>query len=394
MYFLYITYGLALCGMLVGGMVEQRRHEASLRSIPIRIMVNGIRGKSSVTRLVAGALRGGDVATVAKTTGSAARLISVDGHEVAVFRKFDLANVAEQIPVVRRAASEHPEALVIECMAVEPALQEVSQRKLIQSTVGVITNVREDHLAEMGPSLEEVARSLSLTMPADGVCVTAETALGWVLQDEAAKRRCRLVVADPEGVSDAEMDGFSSFTFKENVAIALAVATEVGVSREAALAGMYAAAPDPGVLRVDRYTIGDRAMRFANIFAANDPMSTMMNVEHLIAEQQIQVPLTVLINCRPDRVERNRQMGQLVGDLHAQTVVVVGHPSRSAIEMIPSSFTGTLIDMGGDGVDPDDVVRTLLSDEDRMDIDVIAIGNIHGMGDKILEYLDELAVLR
>ena len=49
------------------------------------------------------------------------------------------------------------------------------------------------------------------------------------------------------------MRGFSWFTFKENVAIALAVAELLGVDRGTALRGMWNAPPDPGVLTVERY---------------------------------------------------------------------------------------------------------------------------------------------
>lgn len=59
-------------------------------------------------------------------------------------------------------------------MAVMPALQETNQTKLIKSTIGVLCNVREDHLAEMGPTLDDVARSLCRSMPHGGICVTAE----------------------------------------------------------------------------------------------------------------------------------------------------------------------------------------------------------------------------
>src|SRR4051795_2204004 len=132
--------------MLVAGIVEQRRHYANLDRIPVRVLVNGIRGKSSITRLTAGALRGGGLRVVAKTTGSAARYIHPDGSEEPVYRKFGIANVVEQIGIVRRAAAERPDVLVIECMAVQPALQEVNQEKLIRSTIGVLSNVREDPL--------------------------------------------------------------------------------------------------------------------------------------------------------------------------------------------------------------------------------------------------------
>src|SRR5919202_867681 len=185
MTYLLTLYALGCAIALVTGLVEQRRHHRHLHSIPRRIVVNGIRGKSSITRLCAGALRGGGVVTVAKTTGTAARFIHPDASEEPIYRKFGIPNVIEQIGIVRRAAAYRPDALVIECMAVMPDLQEISQDKLIRSNIGVLCNVREDHLAEMGPTLDDVARSLCRSMPEGGVCVTAEKERFHILQEEA-----------------------------------------------------------------------------------------------------------------------------------------------------------------------------------------------------------------
>src|SRR3954452_20201383 len=229
MLFLYSVLLVCSLGLLVAGILEQKRHFASLAQIPTRVLVNGIRGKSSITRLCAGALRGGGLVTVSKTTGTAARFIHPDATEEPIYRKFGISNIVEQIGIVRRAATYHPDALVIECMAVMPALQEINQSKLIKSDIGVLCNVREDHLAEMGPTLDDVARSLSRSMPVGGGCVTAERERLEILRQEAAKRDCRLVVVDPESVTDAEMAGFGWITFKENVAIAIAVAELLGV---------------------------------------------------------------------------------------------------------------------------------------------------------------------
>lgn len=278
-------------------------------------------------------------ATVAKTTGTAARFIHPDATEEPVYRKFGIANVVEQIGIVRRAATYHPDALVIECMAVMPALQEINQSKLIRSTIGVLCNVREDHLAEMGPTLDDVARSLSRSMPEGGICVTAEQDRFHILQEEADARDCKLVYADPETVTDEELRGFSWFTFKENVAIALTVAELLGVERETALQGMYDAPPDPGVLSVERYTTHDgKKLRFANVFAANDPESTLMNINQLLDLGAIHRPLSVVINCRPDRVERNGQMGEIIPELEPEQVFVIGHPAKSAIDAIPAAW--------------------------------------------------------
>ncbi|MER5929520.1 poly-gamma-glutamate synthase PgsB [Streptomyces sp. NPDC002054] len=390
MLFLYIVLVVCCLLMLVAGIIEQRRHFANLDEIPTRVLVNGIRGKSSITRLVAGALRGGGLVTVAKTTGTAARFIHPDATEEPVYRKFGIANVVEQIGIVRRAAAYQPDALVMECMAVMPPLQELNQAKLIQSTIGVLCNVREDHVAEMGPTLDDIGRSLSRSMPHGGICVTAEKDRFHVLQEEADARDCKLIYADPDMVSDEELRGFSWFTFKENVAIALTVADLLGIDRETALQGMYDAPPDPGVLSVERYIApGDKRVRFANVFAANDPESTLMNINQLLDLGAISRPLNVVINCRPDRVERNGQMGQIVPDLQPDKVFVIGHPSKSAIDAIPAEWRDRAVDLGGDGRDGEEFMHELLGHLGA-DSSLVAIGNIHGQGEILLEHLAEL----
>ncbi|MET9898686.1 poly-gamma-glutamate synthase PgsB [Streptomyces sp. NPDC006446] len=390
MLFLFTVLVVCCAILLVAGIVEQRRHFTNLDNIPTRVLVNGIRGKSSITRLCAGALRGGGLTTVAKTTGTAARFIHPDATEEPVYRKFGIANVVEQIGIVRRAAAYNPDALVIECMAVMPALQEINQSKLIRSTIGVLCNVREDHLAEMGPTLDDVARSLSRSMPEGGICVTAEQERFAILQEEADSRDCKLIYADPETVSDEELRGFSWFTFKENVAIALTVAELLGVERETALQGMYDAPPDPGVLSVERYVTEDgKKLRFANVFAANDPESTLMNINQLLDLGAIHRPLNVVINCRPDRVERNGQMGEIIPELDPERVFVIGHPAKSAIDAMPAEYRSRAVDLGGDRRDPEEFMRQLLG-ELGADSSLVAIGNIHGQGEHLLEHLAEL----
>lgn len=386
MLFLFCVLLVICLVLLAAGVLEQRRHYANLRQIQVRVLVNGIRGKSSITRLTAGALRGGGLVTVAKTTGTAARFIEPDAHEEPVYRKFGIANVAEQIGIVARAAEFKPDALVIECMAVMPALQEINQNKLIRSTIGVLCNVREDHLAEMGPTLDDVARSLSRSMPVGGVCVTAEQERLHILREEAAKRECLLVVVDPESVSDEEMRGFSFITFKENVAIALMVAELLGISRANALKGMHEAPPDPGVLNVKEFDLPEGRVSLANVFAANDPNSTLMNIEQLLVQGALHRPLHLLINCRPDRVERNGQMGRIVPDVAPDTVFVIGEPSRSAIDAIPPDFGGQVIDLGGDKRPVAEIAARIAARADGGS--VVAVGNIHGQGERLLEHFE------
>ena len=114
--------------LLALGIVENSRHQRNLKKIPIRIHVNGTRGKSTTTRLIAGILRQAGYRVVAKTTGTAARIIFEDGSEEPVRRRHK-PSIVEQVRIVAEAAKHRADVLVIECMAVHSEMQWVSRRE-------------------------------------------------------------------------------------------------------------------------------------------------------------------------------------------------------------------------------------------------------------------------
>src|SRR5699024_12512885 len=57
------------------GIYEKKRHQKNVDAIPIRVNINGIRGKSTVTRLVTGILKEEDYRPIGKTNGTDERLI-------------------------------------------------------------------------------------------------------------------------------------------------------------------------------------------------------------------------------------------------------------------------------------------------------------------------------
>ena len=99
--------------------------------------------------------------------------IDVSGNEEPLRRR-GKANIKEQVGILRRAAAQNAEVLVIECMALQPEYQSCAQHRILQADVGVITNVRHDHADVMGDSLPEIADTLSNTIPRGGVLFTAE----------------------------------------------------------------------------------------------------------------------------------------------------------------------------------------------------------------------------
>src|SRR5262249_23323918 len=85
-----VSFGLvvgASASLFGGWWRESPRLERALARVPLRIHVNGIRGKSSVTRLVAAVLRASGRRTLAKTTGSAAVVVGSDGVDRPLARR-------------------------------------------------------------------------------------------------------------------------------------------------------------------------------------------------------------------------------------------------------------------------------------------------------------------
>lgn len=294
------------------GAAERYQHARALRRIKTRIHVNGTRGKSSVTRLIAAGLRAGGVRTCAKTTGTLARMIMPNGSEYPVYRP-SRANVIEQLRIVRTAAELEAEALVIECMAVQPHLQALCEDVFVQSTHGVITNARADHLDVMGPGEVDVALALAATTPYGGTLLTGERRHLGVFEEAAKDRDSRLVHVSPEDVSaiaKEELDRFNYVEHAENLALALRVCQEFGIDRETALHGMWAAAPDPGALTAVDIDFFGRQLTFVNAFAANDPESTgriwNMSFERYPGRER----RIAVVNCRADRPDRSKQLGQ------------------------------------------------------------------------------------
>ena len=288
-------------------------HQQRLEQLDVRVHVNGIRGKSSVTRLVAGVLREGGFLTVAKTTGSAARVIGPHGDETPIFRR-GAATINEQVDVVERHVTPDVEALVIECMAVRPLYQEYSQERMVRSDITIITNVREDHQEEMGETLEEIADSMSVTIPRGGVLITGEGRphLQDRLRRNAEARGSRFVYADPAQVLDEDLRGFDYLQFKDNVATGLAVAKLLDIDRDVALRGMWKSVPDIGVVRLITYEIRGKKVLWVPLFAANDRESVVLTFEMLQAYFPPGAPVIGILNNRRDRGRRAELFAHMV----------------------------------------------------------------------------------
>lgn len=289
---------------------SNRSHRSRmLKEFDHRIHVNGIRGKSSVTRLIAAALREGKVKTLGKTTGTAARILVNHRKDISISRKE--ADIVEQKRILDSYRDAGYKAVVFECMAINPIYQNYLESKIMHSTIGVITNIREDHMDMLGETLPDIARSLSATIPMNGHLVTAETneELLAILENECKKRNTVLHAVGNMKIGEKHMTKFKHFEYKANVAIALKVAQLVGIKRATALAGMHKALPDPGAFILKQVKRRNKTLHWANLFAINDRESFVLTSQTLCKKVGNHTKKAVILNNRHDRPER---VGQFV----------------------------------------------------------------------------------
>ncbi|HZO13026.1 MAG TPA: poly-gamma-glutamate synthase PgsB [Polyangiaceae bacterium] len=370
--------------LVILGVVELSLHARRLATIRIRIHVNGTRGKSSVTRLIAAALREAGIRTCAKTTGSTARMILPDGHELPIYRPGG-PNIIEQKRIVAVAAAYNAEALVIECMALSPLLQSLCELKLVRATHAVITNVRPDHLEVMGPKEPDVGRALIGITPVRGKLYTSEHTHLDLLRMAAADRKSELIVVD--ALDDHEvLEKFRYTEHADNVALALAVCADLGIERDVALRGMWKARPDPGAMTERRLDFFGRRIVFVNGFAANDPVSSEQ-VWSLTLERHNGVQRTIAVfNCRNDRPDRSRALGEACAAWRpADHVVLMG----SSTHLFADAATRAGIDATKlvfvEGLPVEEVFERIVSLTGESAL-VMGMGNIGGDGLKLAAY--------
>ena len=364
-----LCLSLVCLGLLWAEDRQARRDRSRLEHV---IYVNGIRGKSTVTRLIDAGLRAGGWRVLCKTTGTVPMTIGTDNVERPLVRR-GRANIKEQLRVLHQAAEEGAQVLVIECMAVDPALQALSQDRMVRSDIGVITNVRLDHTAEMGPTLEEICDSLSGTIPKNGTLFTADRQFFGQLAENGRAKGCRVELAEPDG-------DLPRLDFPENVALALAVCRELGVEREDALTGMEGYQPDPYALSAFRLPGG---AVFVNALAVNDPQSTQAVYRRVAALPGLAGRrLVLLLNNRPDRGYRTRHMELVARALEPGEVWLLGASQGAVRRSLRKSLPGTAVRSFRR-------VEELPLGDQGGDVLIFAAGNLAGPGKALLQRAEE-----
>lgn len=157
-----------------GGLALEWWHRRCLQRVPHRFLVHGFRGKTTLVRLLHGALEDAGVRALGRTTGDAPEVL-LPGGAVQEQRRLGPPNIRELRRVMRRAAALGCQAAAVENMAVQPDLVRLAGTMVVRPTVNVWAWDAPDHLehypADRAARAALVARLLNqpapVVLPAD-----------------------------------------------------------------------------------------------------------------------------------------------------------------------------------------------------------------------------------
>lgn len=331
-----------VCALIMYLFMEQALCRKWRKSIQTVIHVNGIRGKSTVTRMIDAALKENGCRSMAKTTGSEAAMITPNG-EVRPIRRWAPANIREQLRVLKQASQMKCEYLVLECMAVNPDLQRESER-MLKADIAVITNVKLDHIGVLGYTVDEVGRALLNMKPEQGVLVTSNY---YEKIDEN-----HVIIADIED---------SQNFHQQNVEAALTVCRILNLDIEASMRGIKNYVQDIGHREVFEMQRGI----FINGFGANDYDSTKTLLNRY--ENTGSLKRVILLNNRDDRHFRFLMLLDLIKTYSPDRLYVMGDALPYVKrKLVQSGYSGKIMEAYNS------------SDIEFDGFIVIGIGNIKG----------------
>ncbi|MDO5733900.1 MAG: poly-gamma-glutamate synthase PgsB [Eubacteriales bacterium] len=367
------------------GVREKSRNQANIEKIPLRINVNGIRGKSTVTRLTFSILREAGYEVIGKTTGSATRMLFWDQEaEECIDRPPAGPSIKEQVRVIDRAAKYGAKALVCECMAVRPEYQDIYQNVMFKAQLTVIVNTLKDHLDEMGPTTTQIAWAFAKSIPENGILIVPEDEFTDYYSAEAEKLGSRVISFAENRVPEALHGLIAKGIFPANCAAALAVAKALEIPEDVAIRGILKAAPDPGAMRIQEISSAKGNGFFVNAFAANEPESSL-KIWDLIG--RLNLPLDnplILFNTRADRVDRTRLFAKDFFPLLPEAeVVVIGESAKSFIKEVKRGrypkITRVYDLTQHSTAEIAKILQSLAGGRT-----IFAVGNLHGAGEEVI----------
>jgi len=158
--------------------IQGFRHRQALQEIDTRIVISGIRGKSSTTRRLDDVLRRRGYDTLSKITGNQPHLIH-NGGVVPLNREGPRTTLYENVDVFREYVPKlvkyaPDDVAIFENQGITEYTTRMINESFLDPHVIVLTNIRRDHQDTLGETRSEIARSFAKSVPSGAHVVCGE----------------------------------------------------------------------------------------------------------------------------------------------------------------------------------------------------------------------------
>jgi len=136
----------------------------------------------------------------------------------------------------------------------------------------------------------------------------------------------------------------------------------------------------------------DKKVTFFNAFAANDPESSLMIWNNIIRSSPEEDLKIILVNTREDRLDRARQLVEMISKcICADYVVFIGQRSEVVEDMAVKNNIPRekLVNIGW--TSPKEVFEKVMTKIPE-NATIVAIGNMGGMGADVAKYFEKMSL--
>jgi len=388
--------GVCVFVFVVYLLTEQYFLGRKTKKIPLRICVTGTRGKSSVTRFISACLGESGMPVLAKTTGSKPCLIFPDGNEKEIIRR-GRTSILEEKMVLKIATTSKVQAVVLEMMSIHPESLKTEVLRMLKPHILVVTNIRLDHLDAMGNTKEDIARCFASAIPRKSTVFIPEEEFYPVFRQKAEKSRSKIILVPQNGLEYVPKPSkkVPIHGFEQNIRLAVAVADFLGIDRDKTHRAVVGAHPDFGGLKV--WKLGKesfmREWYFVSAFSANDPESTKKVLEKLEGRGVFKEKKRIgLLNLRQDRGDRTIQWFHALregDDFLFDRLILMGEHALVLRNRLKNRLKAAITVLRTKK--PEELTARLFDLEEKEAV-VIGIGNMGGMGQRLVNYWERIGI--
>jgi poly-gamma-glutamate synthase PgsB/CapB len=283
-------------------------------------------------------------------------------------------------------------------MGIHPEAIYVESQEIFKPQILVLTNVRLDHMDQMGRTKDDIALSLASAIPKGGTVIVHQNELYPVFRRIAESKNARILEIPEDSYIEYLVDENRALIseFDENLRLSLAVAEYLGEDLDEAFRAMCGALPDFGSLKV-WFKLGDPPREdwfFVSGFAANEPESTRFIFAKLRDKKLLEDRTVIgVLNLRRDRGDRTLQWFEALrkGEFpEIKKLICVGDHARAMTRKL-RKYSGTEV-FAWHNCEPSEMMARLFDIGEEKAV-VIGMGNMGGAGKRLVDFWGETGMI-